>query len=245
MSDGGAAAIVEIGKALGLGKVFNSAMKAFFRTTFGMCVLGLVTIGLVYGYAAKTSPRHAIIAALIALLVFIVGGLALAIKRALAAAVCDAVDKLDLGPKALKMIFERIFEVEASETQGERGITSAKTVENLPLIQAEAKLKGAVESLLSAPDEGGGVGGYVRRKTLTVAVRKIEVVTLDEFRSADQEADGVDLVMIEERLGEEIDALLLRLIESTSRKTNTLLVGILLALCIGSTWALVKYLPVS
>jgi hypothetical protein len=245
MSDGGAAAIVEVGRALGLGKVFNSAMKAFFRTTFGMCVLGLVTIALVYGYAAKTSPKHAMIAASITLLLFIVGGLVLAVKRALTAAVCDAVDKLDLGPKALKMIFERIFEVQASETQGDRGITSAKVAENLPLIQAEAKLKNAVESLLKAPDEGGGVGGFMRRKTLVVALRKIELVTLDEFRTADQEADGVDLVMVEERLGEGIDALLLRLIQSTSRKTNTLLVSILLALCIGATWALVRYLPIS
>jgi hypothetical protein len=243
MSDGGAGALVRIAQELGVGRLLNKALGAFFRTGVGMAMMGAVVVIMTYTYGAKTSPTHALIAAAVSLILCLVGGFMVSIKRALTEALCDAVDDLDLGPKALALVFDRMLEVDHDDLHGDRGVGGARVAENLPLQQAEERLRKAVEGLVKAPTEGGGVGGFVRRKTVSSLVAKIETVTLDEFRAVDHEAGGVDLISVRDRLGEGLDAYLLRMIRSASRKTNTLLVGALLLACGGSAWAVVRFIP--
>jgi hypothetical protein len=71
-------------------------------------------------------------------------------------------------------------------------------------------------------------------------VRKIELVTLAEFRTAEQSSSGVSLVLVRDRLGQEIDVRLLALIRSASRKTTALFVTGLLAVSCLSSWGIAK-----
>ena len=124
--------------------------------------------------------------------------------------------------------------------QGERGTENARTAENLPLQEAEGKLRSAVTNVLKAPTEGGGPGGHLRRKVLGTLVRKIEMVTLAEFRTAEQTASGVNLVLVRDRLGQAIDVRLLPLVRSANRKTTALFVTGLLAASCPSSWGIAQ-----
>jgi hypothetical protein len=151
-------------------------------------------------------------------------------KRALASALCSAVDKLDLGPKGLDLLFSQMLDMDDQDEHGERGRDAARVAENIPLDEAEDLLKGTVKNVLKAPTDGGGASGFVRRKLLTTLVRKIELVTLAEFRSEDQSGSGVDLILVRDSLGQEIDDRLLGLVRAASKKTTLLFaVGLVLA----------------
>lgn len=126
-----------------------------------------------------------------------------------------------------------------TRTPTESGVgTLTGCAENLPLNDAEDRLKATVTNVLKAPSDGGGASGFVRRKLLTALVRKIELVTLAEFRSEDQSGSGVDLVLVRDRLGQEIDDRLLGLLRSASKKTTLLFaVGLVLA-SFAATWGI-------
>jgi hypothetical protein len=232
MSDGGAQALVLIGRALGpvIGPVIRIAVRSFFRTTFGLVLLGVGVVAINWYWAAQVGPIHSWLALAATLLLFAVGGCMLSVKRALAAALCSAVDKLDLGPKGLDLLFSQMLDVDDQDEHGERGRDAVRVAENIPLDEAEDRLKGTVTNVLKAPADGGGASGFVRRKLLTTLVRKIELVTLAEFRSEDQSGSGVDLILVRDRLGQEIDDRLLGLLRAASKKTTLLFaVGLVLA----------------
>jgi hypothetical protein len=238
MSDGGAQAIFEIGKLFA--PLLKRAFGVFIRTTLGLAMLGTAMLFLSWYWAAQTAPLNGWLALGATLVLFAVGGCMLAVKRAVASAVCQAVDELDLGPKGLNLVFSRMLEVRGTAAQGDRGTDHARMAENLPLEEAEDRLKSAVTRVLKAPIEGGGPGGYLRRKVLGTLVRKIELVTLVEFRTAEQAASGVNLVLVRDRLGQEIDVRLLGLVRSASRKTTALFVmGLLAASCL-SSWGIAQ-----
>jgi hypothetical protein len=238
MSDGGAQALVAIGRALApvIGPVIRIAVRSFFRTTFGLVLLGLGVVVINWYWAAQVGPLHSWLALTATLLLFLIGGGMLSVKRALASALCSAVDKLDLGPKGLDLVFSQMLNMK--DEHGERGRDAARVAENLPLDQAEELLKGTVTNVLKAPDEGGGASGLVRRKLLETLVRKIEVVTLAEFRSEDQSGSGVNLILVRDRLGQEIDDRLLGLVRAASKKTTLLFAVVLVLASFLATWGI-------
>lgn len=123
MSDGGAQALVLIGRALGpvIGPVIKIAVGTFFRTTFGLALLGLGAVAINWYWAAQVGPINSWLALAATLLLFAIGGCMLAVKRALASVLCSAVDKLDLGPKGLDLLFSQMLDVEDEDAHGERG----------------------------------------------------------------------------------------------------------------------------
>ena len=238
MSDGGAQLIVEVGKLFA--PLLKRAFGVFLRTTLGLVLVGTGMLFLSWSWAAETAPINGWLALGATLALFAVGGCMLAVKRTVASTLCHAVDKLDLGPKGLELIFSHMLEVQGTEAQGDRGTDHARMAENLPLGEAEDRLKSAVTRVLKTPTEGGGPGGYLRRKFLGTLVRKIELVTLAEFRTAEQAASGVNLALLRDRLGQQIDVRLLALVRSASRKTTTFFVtGLLAASCL-STWGIAQ-----
>ena len=90
----------------------------------------------------------------------------LAVKWALSSAVFEGLSKPNLGPKLLTAFFTKMLQVEDDQVHGGRGIAATRRTENLPLRQAQERLKAATQSFLNAPAEGGGLGGKLRRKML-------------------------------------------------------------------------------
>jgi len=238
MSSGGAEALAVIGQILG--PTVGRALGTFFRTLLGMFFLGLVVVIGGFVYAASVSALHGLLAALACLILAVAAGITLSTKRAVTGALCTAVDELDLGPKTVQLVFTHMLEVDDTDAHGERGIAAARALENLPLEQAEARLDSTIHAMLRAPAEGGGLGGWLRRKLLASLLEKVRALTLAEFRSAGQGAGGIDLIQIRDRLGTEIDEQLGELTSSAVRKlTVTFVVGLLLAACLAS-WGIAR-----
>ena len=238
MSSGAAEAIGGIAKILG--PTVGRALGVFVRTLVGMIFLGLVLVIASFLYAAGVSALHGLLAALATLAICAVGGVTLSVKRSVTGALSHAIDELDLGPKGVELLFAHLLDVGEDDPHGERGVAPARVAENLPLQAAEEKLEAAVRAALNAPQEGGGLGGYLRRKILASLLEKIQALTLAEFRSSHQEAGGVNLIVIRDRLGDGIDARLIAMTEAASRKiTIVFLVG-LLFLCAASSWGIAQ-----
>ena len=236
MSSGAAEAIGGIAKILG--PTVGRALGVFVRTLVGMIFLGLVLVIGSFVYAAGVSALHGLLAALASIAICAVGGVMLSVKRAVTGALSHAIDELDLGPKGVDLLFAHLLDMGGDDPHGERGVAPARVAENLPLAAAEEKLEAAMVAALKAPDEGGGLGGYLRRKILASLLEKIESLTLAEFRSSHQTAGGVDLVVIRDRLGDGIDAGLTAMIQAASRKITTVFVLGLLILCAASSWGI-------
>ena len=229
MSDGGAAAIIEFGRLFT--PLVKRAFLVFLSTSIGLAVLTCTMLYVSWSVAGASGAKNGWLAVACTLVIFVIGGFMLAVKRALSSAVIEGLSKFDLGPKLLTALFTKMLQVEDDQVHGDRGIAAARTTEKLPLRQAEERLRAATQSFLNAPAEGGGLGGKLRRKMLASLIEKIEAVTLEEFRQEDQESDGVNLTLVKDKLGQEINAKALGLLHATSQKT-TLLFG--LALMLGS-----------
>ncbi len=229
MSDGGAAAIIEFGR------LFTPLLKRAFlvalTTSLGLAVLTCIMLYVNWSVSVVSGTKNGWLAVASTLLVFLLGGLMLAIKRTLSYAVAEAFRGFDISAKLLNLIFTKMLQVEDEQTHAERGRVAARASENLPLRQAEERLKAATQSLLKAPEKSRGLSGKLSRKILSLLIEKIEAVTLQEFRQEDQKGDGINLTLVKERLGQEVNARALKLIHATSQKT-TLLFG--LALVLGS-----------
>jgi len=210
------------------------------RTALGMCLLGIFLLAITWRIAAEASPAHGYASLALTFVLCAIGGAMLSMKRSVTSGICQGIDKLDLGPKGLDLVFSRLLEIRDEAQHGERGTEHAQLAENLPLEQADDLLTEAVTRVLKAPVEGGGPGGFLRRKILSVLVRKIELVTLAEFRVADQSAGGVNLIMVRDRLGNEIDGLLMKITKSASRKTTTIFVSGILVACMVGTWGITQ-----
>ncbi len=238
MSSGGAEAMAAIAQILG--PAVGRALGTFFRTLLGMFFLGLVLVIGSFVYAASVSTLHGVLAALACLILSVVAGFVLSAKRAVTGALCTAVDELDLGPKSIELVFTHMLDVEDTDAHGDRGVAAARMLENLPLQQAEARLDDTIRAMLTAPAEGGGLGGWLRRKLLASLLEKIRTLTLAELRGAAQNAGGIDLIRVRDSLGTEIDARLSDLTSSALQKITLVFVaGLILSACLAS-WGIAQ-----
>ena len=229
MSDGGAAAIIEFGRLFT--PLVKRAFLVFLSTTIGLTALTCIMLYVNWSFAVASGAKNGWLAVACTLVIFVIGGFMLAVKRALSSALIEGLSKLDLGPKMLTALFKKMLKVEDDQVHADRGIAAARTTEDLPLRQAEERLRAATQSFLSAPAEGSGLGGKIRRKMLALLMEKIEAITLQEFRQEEQEGDGVNLTLVKDRLAQEVNAKVLGVLHATSQKT-TLFFG--LALVLGS-----------
>ena len=103
-----------------------------------------------------------------------------------------------------------------------RGGAVVQTAERLPLAQAETLLKNTVDQILNAPEAGGGVGGWLRRRLEETLVRKVEALTLARFREDGVATGGVDLTLVRQALAEEVDLRLLKTVDAMLFKLTVL-----------------------
>jgi len=207
-----------------LGPALKHALGTFVRTTVGMAFLAILLVGLSYSIAAQGDPRRGFIAVLATLLLCAMGGALLAMKRAVATGVIHAIEAMGVGAKGIEVLFESLLQLQAEDKHADRGAALAKAAENLPLVEAEARLKSAVSHIVTAPDAGGGSAGWVKRKMVGAIFEKIEQITLDEFRREDQTGSGVDLVLVQNRLGNKVDHLLMDMSAAAARKITLLVI---------------------
>jgi len=206
--------------------VAGHALKAFAKTSFGMVVYAvLLTAGAIV-IAADGSVTRSALAALLALAVGTALGVLVASKRALLGAAVYGVRSLGLGSRLIDLVFGQLLRIDEFQAVGQRGVAVARTVERLPLAEAERRLRAAVESLIAARPEGKGVRAWFARKIQERLLRKIEELTLARFREQGAASGGVDLVLVRNELAPKIDTLLTQPLEAAMLKITVLaLVG--------------------
>jgi len=207
------------------GPVIGAALKALLKTVFGMVLLGaVVTVTTVY-FAAQGSWLRALIAAALSLVALAIVTGILAVKNAIMRGLLHGLKKLQLGNKVLMLVFNQLGVTEKS-TQGERAGAVGRAVEKLPLRDAEAKLSGAVLSLLAERAGKTGVRAWLSRKLIEAALTRIETLTLARFREEDSRTGGVDLLVVRDELAASIDGTLAGMINAQLNKLNLLVAGL-------------------
>ncbi len=209
------------------------ALRTFLLTTFGMVALGVACAAASIGIAWPAGALRGMAAGAVAMAACCVIGVVLAIKRAVARAVLEGLRRRQLGASALGLIFERLLGVSEATAAGERGGALARTVERLPLADAEKKLRTVVAALLG---EAASDDGWLRRRIRANVLLRVEGLTLQRFRA--EGAGGVDLVKVRDELGARIDAALAARAESAMRMVTLVLVLLACAGSIGVAFAL-------
>jgi hypothetical protein len=185
------------------------AGRSFLLTLLFMLLLGVVLATASCGILSGPHWLFGLVAALVALTECVCVGVVLAAKRAIAVTLVHALREYRIASTAVRLIFGRLLGVKAEEAHGERGGWATRTVERLPLVQAEKRLEEAIHEHLSASVEGSGLNGWLSQRVQSRLLRAVHAFTLARFRDEDARHGGVDLVKVQSDLGERIDALLL------------------------------------
>jgi hypothetical protein len=224
--------MADLGPALGaLGELaaplLGRALRAFIATTFGMLTLGvLVAVGSVYALGDK-GGKHMLLGALCAVLLFTVGGFALAGQRAVGSALLEGLKRAQLGTRTVRALFDAL-----AATRG------AQALERLPLAQAEEKLRAVAHQIITSPVEGGGLRASLGRKIRNGLVEKVEALTVKRFRAEGADAGGIDVKRIGEELAAKADDALADQVRGLmTRATLVIVLGACLAQTL-AVWAL-------
>lgn len=224
------------------GPVIGAAVKALLRTVFGMVLLGALVTSVTVAMAADGSWLRAVIAAALSLIALAIVTGILAVKNAIMRGLLHGLQKLQLGMRVLTLLFDQLGVTEKSE-QGERGGAVGRTVERLPLREAEARLSGAVNGLLAERAAKTGVRAWLARKLVTAALGRIEKITLAQFRSEDAKAGGVDLLVVRDQLSAGIDQTLAKGITAQLNKLNFLAAVLYVVFAIAIAVLLPRIIP--
>lgn len=210
----------DLGPAVGgllelFGPIIRVAFGALVRTVFGMVLLGVaVTTGVIY-FSAQGSWLRGLIAAALCLVALAVVTAILAVKNAALRGLLHGIEKLNLGGKLFRVVFDQLEDTAVDRAQ-----------QKLPLEQAEAKLRGAVDKVLGQRAQQKGVRGWLARKLLEAGISRVEAVTLARFRSDQQQHGGVDLQLVRDELGLAIDGLISRQVAAHLNRLNIVIAGL-------------------
>lgn len=224
------------------GPVIGAALKALLKTVFGMLLLGALVTSLTVYFSAQGSWLRGLIAAVLSLVALGVCTGILAVKNAIMRGLLHGLQKLSLGTRLLKVLFGQLGVTEASE-QGDRAGALGRTIEKLPLRDAEQRLSGAVKSLLDARAQQTGLRAWLSRKLMTTVLEKIEKLTLARFRSEDAAHGGVDLLVVRDELATGIDQTLAKGITAQLNKVNLLIAGLYVVFAVLIAFALPRLVP--
>jgi len=242
MSSGGVEIIGFVMEAIA--PSISRAFSTFLKTAAGMILLSTLFLFGSYWYASQTSALHGWLSLGGTLVFCIVGSSAIASKQTITSVIIHALEKYKLGSKIIPLLFHYILAVDERKEQGERGITIAQLSEDLPLKKAEKLFQNAVNSLIRTSSQKSGISSWFKTKVSTFLLYKIEQVTLAEFRTEEQTAGGVNLILVRDRLSLEIDLLLINAVKSAGLKTTLLILGGIVLASSVLSYGLVRYLPV-
>lgn len=213
----------DLGPVVGaLAGALAPAVKAMVKTTVGMMATAGVLAVAAFMVANNGSVTKGVLAAVLALAVGAVAGVMLAIKRAVFTAALTALRAHQVGRALVGLVFGRMLGVQEQEAHGQRGVAVARTAEQLPLAQAEARLRKAVGALMGEPSTDGG--GWLRRRLEGFLLERVEALTLARFRQQQAEAGGVDLVLVRDELAAGVDVTLVEKLDSAMLRLTALVV---------------------
>lgn len=200
--------------ALELARVFVKTLL----TTLAIFLLVGVLMALFALRPPRDSQGLAMLAAVVILAEAVVVGAFLGLKRGLLLAIAHAVSTRKMGAALTAKIFDTALGVGVGAgAMGDRGGTVAKSLERIPLAQAEGLLKSAIDRVIAESEEPAGalarIGQYVRRR----AVDAIGKYTLTRFREADTKSGGIDLALVRRELEPKIDGVVLERVQGSAR----------------------------
>jgi hypothetical protein len=212
------------------GPVLRAAFKAMLRTIAGMLILAGFCTSLAVWFAGRDSAWGGLVTAACCLVLSGVATVMLAIKNAILRGVLEGVRKLGLGAKTVNAIFSYLG-VTDNTTHGERGGLVTHAAERVPLRDAEARLRGAAESLLRERSSQSGVRGWLSKKLLHATVEKVESLTLARFHADAGAHGGIDLGKVQAELAASADHVLAAQIEAQAQRL-TRMVAVLYMLAV-------------
>lgn len=216
-----------------LGPIAAGALNQLLGTVAAMAMLAL-GLGAV-GLWLSPGGWRAGVAVTLTLLLSVGATVFLVIKRALLVTVKQALVRLGLGRRVLSVVFERMLGVDADADarMGERGGRLARTIERVPLVEAEAWLKSASAAVTSSGAEAHGLRGRLAAAAQRRIVAWVEHATLKSFREDGADVGGVDLMKVRERLDAHINDTLLARIDGVLLRVTGLTVMLLSIVCLG------------
>jgi|CXWL01.1.fsa_nt_gi hypothetical protein len=219
-------------------EVLGPAVKMILRTTLGAFVLTVLVAAVCVLIAADGSWFRGALGASVAVVLGVAVGGILAIKRGILEAVAVGVRRLGLGRRTLGALIDRMASVGDAEEWKERGGSLVRSAERLPLAEAAARLRGAVEARTGESATTSGARGWLARKVHSVLLDTIETMTLARFREADAQNGGVDVLRVRDELSVQVDELIVAAIRKAMVKLTAsftlaaLAVALFVAFCI-------------
>lgn len=192
----------------------GAAVSSFLHTILALAALGVALATGASLIAADGSVLRGILGAALALTVTCALGVPLAARRAVLAALLDGVRRHGVGRAAVDLVFERA--------------QLGKTVERVPLAEAERRVRTAVAAI--GRPAGSGLGGWVRRRLEQRLLRLIETITLARFREGGADLDAA---AVRAELGQRADELLARRIARTLMPTTAFVLAGMVGLSLG------------
>ncbi len=138
-----------------LAKLAWVALRSFVGTVCVLTIAGIALAALSYYWLRDYAWWYGVIAVAVVLVESVSTGCVLGMKRAAVMTLAHGLGALRLGRWLVRLVFERMLGVAEADTPGERGGHIVRTLERLPLAQAEERLANAVHELTGDAVEGG------------------------------------------------------------------------------------------
>ncbi len=183
----------------------GTALRAFVGAFLRMLALCLLVLVVAVVIAAPGGVRAAILLGLFVLALGAFLSWSAAIRGAVSAALIAGWQKMQLGSRTMRLLFERILAMDEHAEAGDRDRGVAAPIERLPLVEAESRLRRAVNTVLGETAQHKGIRGALARRIEASALRRVEALTLRAFHD-EEDGAGVDLVKVRDALAEGIDA---------------------------------------
>src|SRR5439155_13336193 len=157
------------------------AVRSFCGTLFLMSCVGLMLAGGAYLILARDHVWVAGLGALAALIEALLVGSSWAFKRALLRAALAGLNRYGLGKATVRLLFGRALGPSAEEATGGWRGAFTRSVERLPLAEAERRLARAVQQKETS-STSGGLANRLWRWLQRRLVRSVQTLTLARLR---------------------------------------------------------------
>lgn len=213
-------------------------VRSFVVTSVVTLLAGAVMAALSHYYLREHQWFYGAIAAVVALTESLTTGVLLGAKRAVVMVAAHGFGELRMGRALVRLVFERMLVGIPTEDADGQNTLARRGFKRLPLAQADEVLSSAVRSVMGDAEQGGWLRRTVQRWLLE-AVRKY---TLARFREEGAQQGGVDLLLVQAELEENIDDAIVEKLRASLQLWTALVILGLPLLVAGQTWIVIMVL---
>ena len=199
-----------------IGSIAIPAMRTFALTFAVMLLFGFILSVPSFAIASKAGVWWGALAGFLAIAVTGGLGFVMSQKRAIASGLTAAVEKYQAGSQAALLIFSKIPYL--NDAQGAASL--------LPVAQAEGAFLKAISDTIGAPEQGGGIQGFIKRKVQENLVEKVKLIAMPQFQAAE---GGVDLIKVRDAVAAKADAAIKEKLDGMKSSANLLILAALVA----------------